>query len=206
VYGLQLFLIRREQDRLRELVPVLRLLMSQHPDDSIWQPGLVLILAEAGLHDEALTRLEILAANRCARLPRDDLYPGVLAFLTEAAFLVGARHLAPDLSAELAQWDSAITSGMALPYIGSVRRYKGLVAELDERLEEAAVEFEAAAVFERGLDAPICLARALLDCARMKQRLGDGEGARAQAAEAALLADRHGLIAVRRGVDVLRLL
>jgi len=206
LYGGQLFLIRREQDRLRELVPVLRLLMSDQPEESMWQPGLVLMLAEAGLREEALTRLEHLAANRCAAVPRDDLYPGVLAFLAEAAFLIRARHVVTDLSAELAQWDTAIMSGHAFGYVGSVRRYKGLLAELDERLEEATAHFEAAVAFERQLDVPISLAHALVDCARAKQRLGESAAARAHAGEAALIADRHGLIAVRRQIDELRML
>jgi class 3 adenylate cyclase len=206
IYGGQLFLIRREQDRLRELVPLLRAVIAQHPAESIWQPGLVLVLAEAGLHVEALERLEVLTADGCARLPRDDLLPGVLCLLAEAAFLVGARHVAPVLSAELSGWDSAVTSGHSLAYLGSVHRYKGLLAELQGRLDDATVEFETAVAFERRMRAPVYLARALLDSARLRQRLGDVTGAGELAAEAASLAARHGLAAVRRRLGELDLL
>ncbi len=205
VHGGQVFLIRREQDRLRELAPVLRVVLQQRPE-SLWLPGLSLILAEAGMHDEARDRLELLAADNCALVPRDDLFPGVLAFMAETAFLVGAAHLTSTLRAEIAPFDGVMLSGHAFSYLGSNRRYKGLLAELDGQVHEAADDYDAAADFERQLRAPIWLARALVDGARVRRRMGETAAARERAAEARDISDRLGLVAVRRLVDELGVL
>ncbi|HUJ65226.1 MAG TPA: AAA family ATPase, partial [Acidimicrobiales bacterium] len=52
VYGLQMFLVRREQDRLRELAPMVQMLLSKNPVAEMWQPGLIALLAELGMRDE----------------------------------------------------------------------------------------------------------------------------------------------------------
>jgi tetratricopeptide (TPR) repeat protein len=44
VHGIQMFSIRREQGRLAELAPVVRLLAGKH--EGVWRPGLVALLAE----------------------------------------------------------------------------------------------------------------------------------------------------------------
>jgi class 3 adenylate cyclase/tetratricopeptide (TPR) repeat protein len=206
VSGGQVFIIRREQDRLRELVPIVRMLLSDNSDASMWQPGLVLLLAEVGMHDEARVRLDQLAANRCAAVPRDDIYPVVLGFLCEAVALTGATHLVGDLRAELTIYGPALGGGHAFAYMGCVRLHFGLLAELEGDLQRAAGDFDAAIAFEREMRAPVFLARALLYGARVSLRLGDLSGAQGRANEAATIADRHGLAAVRRDIGELGLL
>ena len=47
-YGIQMFSIRREQGRLAELAPVVRILAAGERDGGPWRPGLAALLAELG--------------------------------------------------------------------------------------------------------------------------------------------------------------
>ena len=70
IYGIQMFGIRREQGRLAELAPVVRILAGEADREGPWRPGLVAVLAELGMEREA--RRELGAARRRGhrRLPR----------------------------------------------------------------------------------------------------------------------------------------
>ena len=57
-YGLQLFSLRREQGRLAELAPVVRVLAGSGRDQGPWRPGMVAVLAELGMRDEARSQLQ----------------------------------------------------------------------------------------------------------------------------------------------------
>ena len=62
VYGLQMFAIRREQGRLAEVLPVMRMLSAQEEDQGVWRPGLTALYAELGMLDEARA-----ASSNCSR-------------------------------------------------------------------------------------------------------------------------------------------
>jgi hypothetical protein len=71
IFGVQMFTLRREQDRLREVEPLLRHFV-QSPDGAhAWLPGLALIYREIGRPDEARTQFEQLAQDEFADLARD---------------------------------------------------------------------------------------------------------------------------------------
>ena len=53
VYGAQMFTIRREQERLNEIAPVVKRLLDENPEDAAWKPGFAVIAAELGYHDAA---------------------------------------------------------------------------------------------------------------------------------------------------------
>ncbi len=73
VYGIQMFNIRREQGRLAELAPVIRILAGDADRGGPWQPGLVSVLVELGMDTEARRRARARgrragstrSANRC---------------------------------------------------------------------------------------------------------------------------------------------
>ena len=48
-----MFGIRREQGRLAELAPVVRILAASKDRGGAWGPGLAAVLAELGMYDEA---------------------------------------------------------------------------------------------------------------------------------------------------------
>ena len=56
VHGIQMFGIRREQGRLAELAPVIRLLAGQPGSSGPWRPGLVSVLVELGMDAAARAR------------------------------------------------------------------------------------------------------------------------------------------------------
>ena len=69
-YGIQMFGIRREQGRLAELAPAVRILAGEAEREGPWRPGLVAVLAELGMEERGEARA--LAARRRGhrRLPR----------------------------------------------------------------------------------------------------------------------------------------
>ncbi len=196
-HGVQMFLIRREQARLGELAPVVRMLLQLNPAEAMWRPGLVLLLAEVGMDDEARQHLHELAAGNFAAIPRDILFLGSLCFCAEAAYLLGELEIAQQVAPELLPWaDSGATLGHVVGYIGAVNRYLGLISWVLGDLDEADQRLEHALALDRGLGAVPWLAHALADRAVLRETMGDHDVAERFGREARVLADRHDLAAV----------
>jgi len=80
-YGIQMFGIRREQGRLPELAPVVRLLASQSHDGA-WRPGLTAVFAELGMESEARRELDAILAEGLGAF-RPALWLGSLVYLAD---------------------------------------------------------------------------------------------------------------------------
>ncbi len=76
IYGIQMFGIRREQGRLAELAPAVRILAGEVDREGPWRPGLVAVLAELGMEDEARRELVAARRRRARRVPRVALAGG----------------------------------------------------------------------------------------------------------------------------------
>ena len=83
VYGIQMFGLRREQGRLADLAPVVRLLGGS-ARDSAWRPGFIAVLAELGMIAEARRELDRLLDDGIGTL-RPSLWTAALLYLTDAA-------------------------------------------------------------------------------------------------------------------------
>ena len=70
VYGIQMFSVRREQGRLAELAPVVRMLAAEPGRGGAWRPGLTSLLAEIGMEAEARRELARHRRRRARRVPR----------------------------------------------------------------------------------------------------------------------------------------
>jgi len=68
VFALQMFTLRREQGRLRELEPVVRHFVRQNTEAAAWRPGLAVIYSELGHRQEAREQVRVLGPE--ARLRR----------------------------------------------------------------------------------------------------------------------------------------
>ena len=139
-HGVQIFFVRREQGRLSELEPLIRMLLEFNPTEAMWGPGLVLLLAEIGMHDEGVALLERLTRDQAAAIPRDMLFPAALCMLAEAAFLLGRPEPVELLETELQPWAAAgIPLGGTVSFVGAATRYLGLLAWLSDRHESASI-------------------------------------------------------------------
>ena len=207
IHGIQLFLIRREQDRLAELVPVVQMVLRLNPVTAMWRPGLVLLLAEAGLHDEARRFLGDLAPHHFGAVAKDNLYPTALCFLAEAAVKLGAADHGRELARLLAPWAGiGVSGGHMVAYLGATDRYLGLLAGLDGRVDEGEAQLTSALAFNRRAGALVWEAHTLADLAKLSVARGEDELARERAGDARALAATHALKAVLRELDAIGLL
>ena len=70
IYGIQMFSVQREQGRLAELAPVVRILAGDAAREGPWRPGLVALLAELGMEAEAQARAVAARGRRARPVPR----------------------------------------------------------------------------------------------------------------------------------------
>jgi class 3 adenylate cyclase/tetratricopeptide (TPR) repeat protein len=202
VHGVQMFLIRRDQGRLAELAPVVRMLMELNPAEAMWGPGLALLLVETDMRDQARDILRRLADDDFAALPRDILYDGSLCLLAEAAFLLGEEEIAVAAERALEPWRGyGATIGHVTGFLGANDRYRGLAAWTVGDLDTADRRLARAVEFDRRLGAVPCLARTLTDLALLRVHQGRSDSARELAQEARSLADRHQLDGILAQLD-----
>jgi len=203
VYGIQMFGVRREQGRLAELAPVVRVLAGGGREGGSWRPGLAVVLAELGMHDEARREL---AGVRAAGLEtlRAGLWVASLTYLADAASAVEdaemARLLAPHL-APLA--GSNIMVGHGVACYGSADRYLGMVAATLGDRHTAERSFEAALAVDRRMGAATWVAHGSCEYGRMLAAAGEHERARPLLAEATRLATAAGMAALLSRIPAL---
>ncbi|MGH2802899.1 MAG: ATP-binding protein, partial [Thermoleophilaceae bacterium] len=83
IHGIQMFSVRREQGRLAEVAPAIRLLLHDERASGPWRPGLAALLAELGMAGEARRELERIRTGGIGDL-RESLWLGGLAYLADA--------------------------------------------------------------------------------------------------------------------------
>ncbi len=197
IYGIQMFGIRREQGRLAELAPLIRILATDERGGDAWRPGLVALLAELGMHDDVRRELDLVRVDGLDAF-REGLWVASLTYLADAACAVGDRAAAALLYPELeplAGMNVMIGHGVAC--YGAGDRYLGMLAATLGETEVAERHFEAALELNRRMGAETWLAHTHVEYGRALLRDGEPERAGAQLAEAAALAERHGLTALR---------
>ena len=92
VYGVQMFSIRREQGRLAELAPVVRVLAGGDRRGGSWRPGLAALTAELGMLDEARAQLALIQSDGLD-VYRHALWVGSLTYIADACVAVGDADL-----------------------------------------------------------------------------------------------------------------
>ena len=197
-FGIQMFSIRREQGRLAELAPLVRLLDGTARDGA-WRPGLIALLAELGMEQEASAELHRLLGEGLGRL-RPSLWLASLVYLADAAALLEDERAAEALYAELAPYEgSNVMIGHLVVCYGAADRYLGMMATLLGDWEVAERHFRAALAFDTRLGARTWLAHTAYEYARMLLGRGAGDdrtSAQAQVGLALGLAGAIGLPAL----------
>jgi DNA-binding CsgD family transcriptional regulator len=201
VYGIQMFGIRREQGRLGELAPVIRILAGE---GGHWRPGLVSVLVETGMEADARRELRQIAAEGLDGF-RASLWLASLTYLTDACTAVGDEAMAGLVYPELAPLTGGnVVIGHVVACFGAVDRYLGMLAATLGQWERAEDHFERAMILNRRMGADTWLARAAYEYGRMLLARGEANRAAALFGEADRIAERIGMAALRRQIGSLR--
>jgi hypothetical protein len=153
VFGMQMFAIRREQDRLAEIAPLLKRFTDDHSDDSVWGPGLMLIWSDLGYEAQARESLERLS-NTESSIPVDSKRLITLTYFAEvAARLCDREHAARIYELLLPFRDQVVTVPAFTLCCGAVARYLGMLAGALHDWSAAETHFEYALQMDERLQA-----------------------------------------------------
>ncbi len=204
-YGIQMFGIRREQGRLAELAPAVRILAGEPDRDGPWRPGLAVLLAELGMEEEARRELARLGAAGIEGF-RDSLWLASLTYLADAAAALAHDGVAALVYPELeAHAGSNLVIGHLVACYGSADRYLGMLAAVLGEAERAEAHFEQALELNRRMEASTWIAHTAYEYGRFLRGRRGGDRARADEllGEAAALAERHELAGLHARVRAL---
>jgi DNA-binding CsgD family transcriptional regulator len=165
-YAIQMFGLRREQGRLAELAPVVRLLDTDAREGA-WGPGLAALYAELGMLDEARREVRRILDDGLGAL-RPSLWLASLVYLADACAVLGDEETAEALYPELAAYSgSNVMIGHLVACYGAMDRFLGTTAAVLGDWERAEDHFHAALALNTRLGARTWLAHTAYDYARM---------------------------------------
>ncbi len=156
--------LRREQDRLEELIPLFTLHQTISPHHVT--PGAVLayLAAETGEVQESSTRLRRVMDSGIGNIPADRDWPFVMALLAETAVAVGDRDAAATLHEIITtqdgmqMWTSGVYCGPAARLLAALENTLGWIDHADWHFNEAVES-------SRRFGSPVWSARCQLDWA-----------------------------------------
>ena len=196
IYGLQMFMIRREQGRLEEMRPILDVIRTLSPQEPIWRPGLALAYSELGLVDDARQIMNELAVDGFRTVPRDSLWPVALSFLAETCIQLADVEIAPALLTELEPFGGRTLTAAFSAGAGPTDRPRAGLAELVGRHEVAdALIVDALALADRS-GSPLWRARVEEMWAWILRRRGYAAHAAEHLARARSIAESIGISVV----------
>ena len=181
-YRLAMFVLRREQGRLREVADLTRGAMGEYPGYRSFRCLVALLECELEREDEARRAFDELAARDFAALPRDSEWLFCLSILAEVAAYLDDHDRAAVLYRLLLPYARQNTLVSGEVAIGSVARYPGILAATTAKWADAAQHFEDAMEMNARMGARPWLAHTQHDYARMLlARDGPGDRERALA-------------------------
>ncbi|HEX6651263.1 MAG TPA: AAA family ATPase [Thermoleophilaceae bacterium] len=204
IHGIQMFSIRREQGRLTELARVTRVIAASDPRTGVWHPGLVAMLVELDMDDEADAELARIRAHGLEPF-REALWLASLTYLTDACAARGDHELAAIVRPELEPYSgTVVVVGHGVSCYGAADRYLGMLAATLGDWEIAEARFDAALDLNRRMGASTWLAHTAYEYGRMLYARGREEDASRAASlltEAAALAKGVGMPALLARID-----
>ena len=208
VYGMQMFTLRCEQGRLRELAPLVRVFVNATPRAGMWRPGLALLYAEIDLLDEARSEFEALAADDFAVVRHDGLRAASLAYLAQVCARLDDKKRADVLYAMLLPYDGRnLLIGTTVGCFGAAASLLGLLATTQRKWQDAQRHFESALTMNFRQGAFPALAHARLRYASMRLARnadGDRDGASVLLEDARAAAVRMGMRTLTERIDEVR--
>jgi tetratricopeptide (TPR) repeat protein len=179
-YGLQLYLLRREQGRVEEVEELVRRAATENPTYLIWRCVLADMLLALGSTAEARTELDALASDSFGAIPFDEEWAVSLCFLAGAAARTGDRARAETLYGLLLRHADKVALSYPEISLGPISRFLGLLASTTRRYDNAGRHFEAALATTERIGARPWLAHTQDDYAHMllaRGEPGDAENA-----------------------------
>jgi DNA-binding CsgD family transcriptional regulator len=171
-YGIQMFSLRREQGRIAELAPVIRVLAGGGRERGSWRPGFASVLAELGMEAEARRELDRIMHEGLDAL-RESLWLAALTYISDAATALADEAVAELVYPELLPLaGSNVMIGHLVACYGSADRYLGMLAGTLGEWERATEHFEQALELNRMMGASTWLAHTEYEYARMLERAG----------------------------------
>jgi tetratricopeptide (TPR) repeat protein len=194
----QLFLLRREQGRLREIEEVNKSSIGDYPWFPVHRAERALLLVETGRRKEAQSLLDELSRNRFAVFYRDNEWIFEMSITSEVAALLEDRDAATILYEELTPFGELHAAAWAEGSVGAASRYLGLLAATLGDLDAAVGHLEHAERFNERMGARPWTIRTRADLGRVLLRRGGAadrarahdllEGARSGAAALGMVA------------------
>jgi tetratricopeptide (TPR) repeat protein len=178
VLGMQMFTIRREQGRLKEVAPFVKHFVEQHGAGAAWRPGLALIYADLGQRASASAEFERLAVDDFRSVPADSLRQASLCYLAEVCdYLqdVPRAAIVYDLLRPYAEL--TVVVGNATVCLGATARFLGQLAATMGKWDVAEAHFAGALELNSRMTAVPWIAHTLFQHSRMLMRRGRREDA-----------------------------
>ena len=198
IFGMRMFLIRREQDRLAAMAPLVRRVVAESDGSALWTPGLALLLAETGMVDEAAAALAPVRASGF-QLPFDALWSTVMVFLAETAVHLRQRDDCSVLRERLAPLAGTnVTTGSGLLCFGRADRYLGMLSFVLGDLDDAEEHLAAALEGDHAGGSALWAAESRLWLSRVRRAQGHAAEADAMVAVVRRDAERAGLARLAR--------
>jgi DNA-binding CsgD family transcriptional regulator/tetratricopeptide (TPR) repeat protein len=202
--GIQMFSLRREQGRLAQLAPVIRILAARGREHGPWRPGLVSLLAELGMVAEAKRELRRIADEGLE--PLRQLWLASLTYITDACSAVGDEETAALVYPALEPLTGKnVMVGNLVTCYGAADRYLGMLARTLGEWDRAEEHFERAIELNRQMRAATWLAHTQYEYARLilVSRPQQRQQAMALLEEADELAAGIGMAALRSRIRAL---
>ncbi|MCX8954974.1 tetratricopeptide repeat protein [Ruegeria sp. NA] len=204
VFGVQMFTIRREQNRLHEVAPVIKKLMTDSPEDISWKPGFGLIAAELGYTEPARKILNEMAENGFD-LPPDAMYSTTLSYLADICVAVGHPDHAQTLYGMLQPYeDLTITAGATTVCTGAAARRLGNLATVLKDWEIAEKMFRKAIEIDTRMNCPPWIAHskaAYASALRQQGRASDLELAFQLEGEALAISQKLSMVSLKSKLE-----
>ena len=187
------------QHGAREISEAARAYAAASPAMPAWRAALAAALADEGRHEEARLEFDRLYADDFAALPRDNLWFGAMAMLTDAVAALDLRDEAMALHAQLAPFAGRNVVLPTIASLGPVELWLGILARVAGRDAQAREHLAAARASATRDGARLSLTQIALEEATLLVR----DGSRAALTQATELLD--GVTATCEALELVRL-
>jgi DNA-binding CsgD family transcriptional regulator/tetratricopeptide (TPR) repeat protein len=175
-YGMQMFCIRREQGRLREVLPALQLMVRKSPSASLWRPGIALIYAELGMREVAQTELEALCIDAMPAMPANADALTRACFAAEVCVYQDDAPRAAHIYRTLQPYQgTTLLLDIGGPCLGAADRLLGMLSTVEKRWDIAQKHFIVANEIDARTGARMWLAHGRYSYAWMLHARGSPE-------------------------------